>query len=170
MTGHARDDERPFSFLDIMANGSRRKAAEMWENLFKDTGPQQEELQLKYPHVVPVDLEGQPIECWVLASSQPEIGMDGTIRSIMGSIADISQIKWVQGLQDRRLRDAEETKRQQNEFIDITSHEMRGECSPSNQQHIYTDSCVVSCLSYSAPIYVPGRRSSSTYLEFARSL
>jgi hypothetical protein len=43
----------------------------------------------------------------------------------MGSITDISHMKWAQGLQDRRLRDAEETKRQQNEFIDITSHEMR---------------------------------------------
>lgn len=38
-------------------------------------------------------------------------------------------MKWAQGLQDRRLREAEETKRQQNEFIDITSHEMRNPLS-----------------------------------------
>lgn len=38
-------------------------------------------------------------------------------------------MKWAQGLQERRLREAEETKRQQNEFIDITSHEMRNPLS-----------------------------------------
>lgn len=47
----------------------------------------------------------------------------------MGSIADISHLKWAQGLQDQRLKEAEETKRQQNEFIDITSHEMRNPLS-----------------------------------------
>jgi hypothetical protein len=53
-----------------------------------------------------------------LASSSPEIGPSGEIMSIMGSITDISQLKWAQGLRDARLREAEETKRQQNEFIE----------------------------------------------------
>jgi signal transduction histidine kinase/ActR/RegA family two-component response regulator len=47
----------------------------------------------------------------------------------MGSITDISHLKWAQGLQNRRLQEAEETRRQQNEFIDITSHEMRNPLS-----------------------------------------
>lgn len=47
----------------------------------------------------------------------------------MGSITDISHLKWAQGLQERRLREAEEAKRQQNEFIDMTSHEMRNPLS-----------------------------------------
>lgn len=47
----------------------------------------------------------------------------------MGSITDISKIKWAQNLQDHQLREAEETRRQQNEFIDITSHEMRNPLS-----------------------------------------
>ncbi|KAF2690986.1 aerobic respiration control sensor protein arcB [Lentithecium fluviatile CBS 122367] len=150
MTGHARDDDSPFAFLDSVADGSRHKTATMWDNLLSDARPRQEELQLKNPKVVPVDLEGEPIEYWVLASSQPEVGPDGKIRSVMGSIADISHMKWAQGLQDRRLRDAEETKRQQNEFIDITSHEMRNPLSAilicaddirdSLTQHYFSDS------------------------------
>jgi hypothetical protein len=125
MTGHARDDDSPFAFLDSIADGSRHKAAAMWDNLLINASLRQEELQLKNPKIVPVDLEGEPIEYWVLATSQTEV-TDGKVRSVMGSIADISHMKWAQGLQDRRLREAEETKRQQNEFIDITSHEMRG--------------------------------------------
>jgi signal transduction histidine kinase len=49
----------------------------------------------------------------------------------MGSLTDISHLKWAQGLQERRLREAEEAKRQQNEFIDITSHEMRSSLVPA---------------------------------------
>ncbi|KAK2468318.1 hypothetical protein H9L39_19964 [Fusarium oxysporum f. sp. albedinis] len=59
--------------------------------------------------------------------TSPEAG--GTLRSIMGSITDISHLKWAEGLQNRRLQEAEETRRQQNEFIDITSHEMRNPLS-----------------------------------------
>jgi hypothetical protein len=54
----------------------------------------------------------------LLSHSSPEIGPNGDILSIMGSITDISQTKWAQGLQETRLREAEETKRQQNEFIE----------------------------------------------------
>jgi signal transduction histidine kinase len=62
-------------------------------------------------------------------TSQPEISPDGKLISVMGSITDISHLKWAQGLQEQRLREAEESKRQQNEFIDITSHEMRNPLS-----------------------------------------
>ena len=129
MTGYARDDESPLAFLDLIEGESRGKAEAMWNGLLTDTKAKQEELQLKNPKVVPRDLNGDQIEYWVLASSQPEIGPDGKLRSIMGSIADISHLRWAKSLQDRRLREAEETKRQQNEFIDITSHEMRNPLS-----------------------------------------
>ncbi|KAF2260810.1 aerobic respiration control sensor protein arcB [Lojkania enalia] len=129
MVGQERDDPREFGFLDHIADESRPVAKAIWDSMVKDFKARSEELQIKNPKVVPRDLEDEPIEYWVLASSQPEIGMDGKLRSIMGSIADISHIKWVQGLQERRLREAEETKRRQNEFIDITSHEMRNPLS-----------------------------------------
>jgi hypothetical protein len=87
--------------------------------------PATREIQLKPLNIQPRDLIGSPIEYWVLASSAPQLGLDGEVLYIMGSIADISHLKWVHGLQETRLREAEETKRQQNEFVDITSHEMR---------------------------------------------
>lgn len=129
MTGQARDDDSPFAFLNIMDDASRLKAEAMWRDHLSGLSMRQEELQLKNTHIVPRDLAGEPIEYWVLATSQPEISPDGQVRSIMGSIADISHLKWAQGLQDQRLKEAEETKRQQNEFIDITSHEMRNPLS-----------------------------------------
>lgn len=66
---------------------------------------------------------------WALCSISPEISENGEISTIMGCVTDISRIKWAEGLQNRRLAEAEETRRQQNSFIDITSHEMRNPLS-----------------------------------------
>lgn len=49
--------------------------------------------------------------------------------SLFIGITDISKIKWVDRLQARKLQEAEETRRAQNNFIDITSHEMRNPLS-----------------------------------------
>jgi PAS domain S-box-containing protein len=129
MTGHPREGYKEFSFLNLMAETSVDECKEMWDDLHRTKQTCARELQLNNAHVQPRDLSGNPIEYWVLSHSSPEIGPNGDILSIMGSITDISQIKWAQGLQETRLREAEETKRQQNEFIDITSHEMRNPLS-----------------------------------------
>jgi PAS domain S-box-containing protein len=118
MTGHVREGSKEFSFLDLMAEESKGPCQAMWEELHSSKKACVCELRLNNPHVQPRDLMGNPIEYWVLSNSSPEIGPDGEILSIMGSITDISQIKWAQGLQETRLREAEETKRQQNEFIE----------------------------------------------------
>lgn len=65
---------------------------------------------------------------WIIASCQPEFS-NGKVKTIIGSITDISRIKWAENLQTRRLEEAEETRRAQNNFIDITSHEMRNPLS-----------------------------------------
>ncbi|KAK7193706.1 hypothetical protein DPSP01_000261 [Paraphaeosphaeria sporulosa] len=129
MTNHGRDDDSPFAFLKPMSEESRRRGEIMWRQMMEDSKPRQEEFLLTGTDFVPRDLAGEPIEYWVLATSQPEVDAHGKVKSIMGSIADISHLKWVQGLQEQRLKEAEETKRQQNEFIDITSHEMRNPLS-----------------------------------------
>lgn len=118
LTGHLREGYREFSFLDIMAEESVVSCNDMWDELMHTKKACTRELKLNNPHVQPRDLSGNPIAFWVLANSAPELGPDGEVVSIMGSITDISQFKWAQGLQETRLQEAEETKRQQNEFIE----------------------------------------------------
>ncbi|KAH8722743.1 hypothetical protein GQ44DRAFT_711556 [Phaeosphaeriaceae sp. PMI808] len=129
MTGAPKDDDEEFSFFKFIGDDCRDLANIMWDEMMSTLKPSVCELRLKNPQVVHRDLNGKPIDYWVLASSQPEIGPDRDVISIMGSITDISHLKWAQGLQETRLREAEEIKRQQNEFIDITSHEMRNPLS-----------------------------------------
>jgi|SRR5690242_9746210 len=118
LTGHVREGYKEYSFLDIMAEESIEPCQEMWDELLRTKTASTRELRLKNPHVQPRDLSGDPIAFWVLANSAPELGPDGEIFSVMGSITDISHLKWAQGLHEIRLREAEETKRQQNEFIE----------------------------------------------------
>lgn len=66
---------------------------------------------------------------WIIAAAYPEKAEDGTVIGILGCLTDISRQKWVEGFQRRRMLEAVELKRQQENFIDITSHEIRNPLS-----------------------------------------
>ncbi|AEO53129.1 hypothetical protein MYCTH_2294065 [Thermothelomyces thermophilus ATCC 42464] len=70
-------------------------------------------------------IDGHLVDVWVLMSAYPERDELGELKSIFGCITDISQQKWAESVQKRRRDEAVELKRQQENFIDITSHEMR---------------------------------------------
>ncbi|EXA29398.1 hypothetical protein FOVG_19113 [Fusarium oxysporum f. sp. pisi HDV247] len=128
MTGHTRDSQDDMSWVDLMrSNGSIME--EGWYRLTQQLQPWSAEVRLRQGTDNSVNIHGESIDFWVLVTAHPEISAGGTLRSIMGSITDISHLKWAEGLQNRRLQEAEETRRQQNEFIDITSHEMRNPLS-----------------------------------------
>lgn len=69
------------------------------------------------------------IDTWVLLSAYPEKNIDGSLKSIFGCITDISSQKLAEKVQSERREEAVELKRQQENFIDITSHEMRNPLS-----------------------------------------
>lgn len=80
-------------------------------------------------------------ETWLMATSFPEIESDGRVSVIMGWITDISKQKAAENLLSQRLEDALETKRQSENFIDMTSHEIR---NPISAIMISADSIVSS--------------------------
>ncbi|KAI1827797.1 histidine kinase [Xylaria intraflava] len=69
------------------------------------------------------------IDTWVLMSAYPEKDAEGGIKGIFGCITNISQQKLAEQIQMHRREEAVELKRQQENFIDITSHEMRNPLS-----------------------------------------
>lgn len=75
------------------------------------------------------EAEGHPIETWALMSAYPEKDASGSVKAIFGCITDISQQKWAEAFQKQRREEAMELKRQQENFIDMTSHEMRNPLS-----------------------------------------
>lgn len=66
-------------------------------------------------------------------SAYPEIRDDGNLESIVACFTDITQQKWAADIQLKRTEDALEAKRHHENFIDITSHEIRNPLNNSVQ-------------------------------------
>jgi PAS domain S-box-containing protein len=79
------------------------------------------EFRLKKPWRGP---DGASTPTWLLATATTQLDMDGDLTSMVGTMTDISQLKWAEAVQKDRFEEALESKRQQENFIDITSHEM----------------------------------------------
>ncbi|KAI8940858.1 hypothetical protein NX059_002119 [Plenodomus lindquistii] len=69
----------------------------------------------------------QPV--WVLCSIFPELDEQGEVIEIIGCITDISQQKWGEKIQATQAFNSQESKRQLENFVDTTSHEMRNPLS-----------------------------------------
>ncbi|CZS88736.1 related to sensory transduction histidine kinase [Rhynchosporium graminicola] len=126
MTGHSRDKIFEMSWVETVHDDSIRILREGWKIMTVEGIPWSAELQLKKPWYD--NVTGDQVDSWIIAACQPEF-WDGKLKTVMGSMTDISRIKWAENLQARRLLEAEETRRAQNNFIDITSHEMRNPLS-----------------------------------------
>lgn len=62
---------------------------------------------------------------WLLVSAAPDLGPDGEVTQVLGSVTDISALKFANKAQERETNDALESKRQLENFIDMTNHEIR---------------------------------------------
>ncbi|WPH02699.1 Hypothetical protein R9X50_00556500 [Acrodontium crateriforme] len=127
MTDFPRNYSKGLAFTEIMHPDSLHLAFEAWKCYSVDKTGWAGEMRLKKPWTDPNN--GEVLENWIIATGQPEYDSDGSLQSVLGSITDISRIKWAENLQNRRLEDAEETRRQMNNFLDLTSHEMRNPLS-----------------------------------------
>ncbi|KAK5113924.1 hypothetical protein LTR62_003047 [Meristemomyces frigidus] len=99
---------------------------QLWDDLVTHTQPVSSEFRFRRQWR---DRNGNSSDTWVLFSAYPEKYDDGRLKSAFGSITNISQQKWAEGIQTRKMEEAVELKRQQENFIDITSHEMRNPLS-----------------------------------------
>ena len=122
-----------------------------WNGLLERSGPMTIEYRLKRPWTSTDWTTGQQItgETWVLANAIPEVDSDGEVVTVRGWITDISYRKFSEKLVAQRLEDALENKRQSENFIDMTSHEMRNPLSAILQS---ADSIVSALNSAGMPI------------------
>lgn len=66
---------------------------------------------------------------WVLATFMPVSNSEGVIQTFTGCLSDVSLQKWQFEKERQRKDEAIESKRQQENFVDMTSHEMRNPLS-----------------------------------------
>lgn len=114
------------NWIEAVKDEDQTMVRRMWFNLVENTEPVTVEFRFKAPWE---DRNGNKSETWVLFSAYPEKTEQGFLKSVFGSITNISSQKWAEGWQKRKMEEAYEIKRQQENFIDITSHEMRNPLS-----------------------------------------
>lgn len=62
---------------------------------------------------------------WVMATMSPDFNEDGSLKAVTGTMSDITGFKFAESVNQARVDEAIEAKRQQENFIDMTSHEIR---------------------------------------------
>ncbi|MCJ1468477.1 hypothetical protein MMC07_007106 [Pseudocyphellaria aurata] len=113
-------------WMDSVKNEDKERVMALWFDLVHNAIAMNAEFRFKKSWEDPSGHKG---DTWVLASAYPEKDDHGRLKVIFGSITNISQQKWAEHFEKRRTEEAVEMKRQQENFIDITSHEMRNPLS-----------------------------------------
>ncbi|CAM1504331.1 Fc.00g019220.m01.CDS01 [Cosmosporella sp. VM-42] len=122
---HSRSEDSVDGWMDSVRDEDRPALEAAWIKLLEEKSTVCLEFRFKCSQ----RNGGNTIDTWVLMSAYPEKTQDGELKSIFGCITDISSQKWAEKFQNERREEAVELKRQQENFIDITSHEMRNPLS-----------------------------------------
>lgn len=112
--------------MESIKDEDREGVLAVWTSLFTNRVPISHEFRYKTPWQ---DHSGVTGDRWVLMNAYPEKDADGQLKSVFGSITNISQQKWAEDFQKKLTEEAIEMKRAQTNFVDITSHEMRNPLS-----------------------------------------
>ncbi|CAK7273827.1 hypothetical protein SEPCBS119000_005857 [Sporothrix epigloea] len=126
-------DEKPSvweTWMDGVQEEDQPGLAAVWQRLVTDKVIITQEFRFKHKTTIQSE-GGESIETttWVLLRAYPEKDDEGHLKGIFGCITDISQQKLAEEFQIQLRKEAVEHKRQQENFIDITSHEMRNPLS-----------------------------------------
>ncbi|PVI06725.1 hypothetical protein DM02DRAFT_513872 [Periconia macrospinosa] len=121
-----KDPEKTDRWMEYVHEEDQSLIQDHWKQLVENADAINIEFRFRTPWS---DRNGNKGDTWVLFCAFPEKYEDGMLKSVFGSITNISSQKWAEGFQKRKMEEAVELKRQQENFIDITSHEMRNPLS-----------------------------------------
>ncbi|KAJ9663795.1 hypothetical protein H2201_005516 [Coniosporium apollinis] len=130
ITDQSRDDHNARPWLKTVHPDDFEKIEASFDDLVACKGPLTVEARLKKPW----SINGQNAEldqgtAWILASGYAEVNSDGTLKNVVCWITDISAQKAAAKVLQIKMDEALERKRQQENFIDTISHEIRNPLS-----------------------------------------
>ncbi|OCK94028.1 uncharacterized protein K441DRAFT_563771 [Cenococcum geophilum 1.58] len=132
LTGRSQQEFSPGTWSDVIIPEDRPFVEQQWKRLASGEAIQPFEFRVsrhKTSSTGKADSEDTTGHRWLLSNAIPELNEDGSCRVVMGWLTDISHQKWSEHLQSKRLEDALENKRRSENFIDMTSHEIRNPLS-----------------------------------------
>ncbi|KAH6654916.1 hypothetical protein BKA67DRAFT_516759 [Truncatella angustata] len=121
---------RPMGWTDVVHPDCLDRVISVWEKVVNDDSdcPPSFDVQFKRPWA-PRGRHESLDRTWCLATSYPEISEEGEVTGVIGCVVDVSSLKWAESIQSERLSEALEIRRQQENFFDVTSHELRNPLS-----------------------------------------
>lgn len=111
-----------FDFQDYIMPSDLSSVRDAWKTLLEDHLPVSHHFRIKMMTQNP---DGTSNELHVSADSYPILDDQGNVATVQGIMFNISPLKWAESIQRARVEEALESKRQQEHFIDMTSHELR---------------------------------------------
>lgn len=126
LTGHTRRLSNEIEWFGLVSEEDLKIVEHDWSRMM--AGKKSDGLQFRLKKTW-VNKEGIVSKIWVQSSNYAELDDNGKVVSILGTLFDISQFKWAETVQTQRTEAALEAKRQQENFIDMTSHELRNPLS-----------------------------------------
>ena len=130
ITGHDRSRSDMEHFREALAADERENDRKIMEDLLGGASCTVRDVRLCRMWEPPIHgKEGSDEHhAWILAVTFP-LMENGEVTSLLGYVTDISRQKWAENVQSRNAALATDAKRRQEEFLDITSHELRNPLS-----------------------------------------
>ncbi|KIW04769.1 uncharacterized protein PV09_03960 [Verruconis gallopava] len=119
----------PFAWLEIMTEESAARAKIEWSLVAEQRQERTFELTLRKPWVYADPTSGDIVKDQTKVLVSALVQTIGEEEYVISVVTDISYQKWIESMQDKRRQEALEMKRAQENFMDITSHEMRNPLS-----------------------------------------
>jgi PAS domain S-box-containing protein len=134
ITGHDRSQPDMVHFREALAADERENDRNIMEDTLSGASRTAREVRLCRMWRPPIqgDEGLEEDHAWILAVTFP-LKEGGEVRSLLGYVTDISRQKWAENVQTRNAALATDAKRLQEEFLDITSHELRNPLSAITQ-------------------------------------
>ncbi|KAH8900446.1 hypothetical protein GQ53DRAFT_128251 [Thozetella sp. PMI_491] len=126
LTGHPHVEPGEVDWTQLILPEDMWIVDEGWRVILQEKQPAQTQFRLQKKWN---SGDGVLREVWAQGQSYPECDDEGNVVSVFGTLTDITRFKWAEDLQRSRVKEALEAKRQQENFIDMTSHEMRNPLS-----------------------------------------
>jgi hypothetical protein len=101
------------TWIDAVMDDDRADFVDVWQKLVVKKQQVTHEFRVKAPWR---DRNGIVGDTWVLMNAYAETDGDLHLKSIFGCLTNISQQKWAEGFQKRKMQEAVELKRQQENF------------------------------------------------------
>ncbi|PQE07003.1 hypothetical protein CJF30_00009413 [Rutstroemia sp. NJR-2017a BBW] len=120
------------SWNNVLMPGEFAHVTSAWEQVVTGKKPLQLHTRINIPWKAPdltPDGKEQWTETYLLLDLYPDFDDEGNVSTIMSCISNISGIKWTENQLRTKMEQALEMKKQQERFIDMTSHEMRNPLS-----------------------------------------